>query len=67
MRITVNTQNDEEQQALITFLSSNGYDYHTDDVTQLPGNELPPIISRDDKDGTSNDPEPGNRGPMKIF
>ncbi|RYU90092.1 hypothetical protein EWM62_11155 [Mucilaginibacter terrigena] len=68
MTITINTQNEEDHQALVTFLSANGYDYQIDDqVTQSPDDQAPPIILRDGNDGASNDPDLDNRGPMKVF
>ena len=68
MTITINTQNEEEHQALLTFLSSNGYDYQIDNETQLPGNESQPVgLHETPETRAARDAERDHSGPMKIF
>ncbi|MES2062811.1 MAG: hypothetical protein V4456_12875 [Bacteroidota bacterium] len=68
MTITVNPQNEEEHQALITFLSNNGYDYQIDHVTQFPGNQISPInLNETPETMAARNAERDNKGPRKIF
>nr|WP_067055518.1 hypothetical protein [Mucilaginibacter sp. L294] len=68
MTITVNTQNEDEHRALLTFLNGNGYDYQIDHVTQLPGNQTPPInLNETPETIAARNAERDNRGPRKIF
>lgn len=68
MTITVNTQNEDEHQALLTFLSSKSYDYQIDNETQLPGDQLPPInLNETPETRAARDAERDHRGPRKIF
>ncbi|MFD0763984.1 hypothetical protein ACFQZI_03925 [Mucilaginibacter lutimaris] len=68
MTITINPQTEQEYQALVTFLNANGYDYQVDHVTQLPGNQIPPInLDETPETRAARDAERDNRGPRKLF